>query len=209
MPKIWRLAGKNMPRESQRCGCASSMLPPPKLGPRIPLARQNPRHCSHRPEGCKRMLVSAPPRNRARALPRRRTASLDRSVERQAVDHLVELGLGCLMLFFQVGRFALQSLQAVFLIVELLGIALRQRALLGTSFERLQVFADALLVVVDRFRFVVAFRGFVLERSDFSLLLDDFSQRGFDIGIDRFLANEELELIFVDTSDLVIRRDGL
>jgi hypothetical protein len=147
--------------------------------------------------------------SRARALPRRRTVWLDRGVERQAVDQLVERGLGFIMLFFQVRRFVLQSLQAVFLFVELLGIALREGALLGTSLERLQIFANALLVIVNRLGFVVAFRGFILEGGDLGLLLDDFSERGFDIGIDRFLTDEELQLVFVDASDLVIRRDGL
>jgi hypothetical protein len=87
------------------------------------------------------MLVGALPRNRARALPRRRTSLLDRGVERQAVDHLVEFGLGFIMLFFQVGRFVLQSLQAVFLIVELLGMALCQRAFFGASLQGFQFFA--------------------------------------------------------------------
>ena len=211
-PALWRRNSGRMPKmrwPAKKTCCQNRsganaphlMLPPPRsCRPRIHRARQNPGHCSHRAGGCKRMLAGAPPRTRARSLPRRRTALLDRGVERQLAIILSSSAWASSCCLSRSAGFALQSLQAVFLIVELLGITLRERALLGTSLERFQIFANALLVVIDRLRFVVALRGFVLEGSDFGLLLDDFPKRGFDFGIDRFLADEELQLIFVDAS---------
>jgi len=78
----------------------------------------------------------------------------------------------------------LQGLQPVLLIGELLRVALRESAFLGASLESLQIFAQALLVVVNLLGFIVAAGSFFVEDRNAALLLDDFTERRFDLRSD-------------------------
>ena len=123
------------------------------------------------------------------------SALLNGSVHREALDPLVELRLRRIVLFVEILGFLLQGLQAILLIVELPGVTLRERAVLGAALEGFQILTDALRVVVDGFRFVLTFRRFVLEPGDLGFLLDDLAESRFALGLDRVVLDEERKLV--------------
>jgi hypothetical protein len=62
---------------------------------------------------------------------------LDNRVERECLNHFVEFGLRLIVFRIQISGLALQGLQTILLIGELLRVALGECALLGASFESL------------------------------------------------------------------------
>src|SRR5579863_7249837 len=73
--------------------------------------------------------------------------------------------------------------------------------------QRLQVLADALLVVVDLLRFACPGGDLRVERGDAVLLIDDLAQRVLHGGIDRPLPRKQRDLIVREIRQLVAALD--
>src|SRR5215472_11673727 len=92
--------------------------------------------------------------------------SSENNFHRKVFDHLVELLLRRRALLLKIFLFEAQLCELVLLIGKLLRIALRQRLFLCSAFQCFQVFPQALLVVEDGARFLIAVFNLVVERSD-------------------------------------------
>jgi len=68
-----------------------------------------------------------------------------------------------------------QRFEAVFLVIELFGVALQEEFFVGAAFERFHVFAEALLVVEDLLGFFFSGGFLCFYAFDDSFLREDFS----------------------------------
>jgi hypothetical protein len=112
---------------------------------------------------------------------------LQRCVQREIFDHAIKLGLGLVALRLKVRGLTLERFQPRLLIRELLGMTLGEGAFFRVALQRFQIFPQALLIVVDLCRFILAPGDLRVERRQAIFLRDNFVERRFDLGIDGFL----------------------
>src|SRR5438045_1792882 len=123
---------------------------------------------------------------------------LERVVEREALNGLLQGGTGGIHLSLQPGTFAAQVIQMGFLIVQLLSVALDQRLFIGAIGQGFEVFSNALLIVVDLVSFfftrvALRFQGFYS-----TALVEDAAQSFLNCRSDRSFLDEQRNLVPVD-----------